>query len=92
MIQYINLILNICIISYLIKPYFPFYVSIDRTMWMRKLYAIHLMYITHKDKYCTSSKGIFTIFIRNPDKTLKWDSECFHNGKFKEKLNKASSK
>lgn len=75
----LNSIAILCIIYWQWHPYFPFYIDVYRTSWMKKIISFTLMRKTSKH----SAKGIFGVRIRNYEKWNKWDSEQFHNGNYK---------
>ncbi len=78
-----NAISNILIWGYLSYKYNPFWLSFNRTFWMKKLTSISLMYRYHKSEQGSQSRSIFTLTLRNYGKWSEWDSEQFRkkNGK-----------
>ena len=74
-----NFIVNFAIISFFAYKYNPFWISVRRTFWMKKITSISIMYRYQKTEYGSSSKGIVTFRIRNYDKWSEWDSKEFRN-------------
>jgi len=86
-ISIVNTILILGILLFLIKKHCVLYIYVNRTFWMKKIYSVTLMRITHKNEYVTAASGIFTIKIRNYKKASEWDSEQFKNGNYKKLTN-----
>jgi len=80
----INFLFNLTIVGYLIYKFFPFYISVNRTFWCKKIYSFTLMKYTYKDKYSYSSSiGLFRLPIRNYRKMMEWDDKMFNTGEYK---------
>jgi len=71
-----NFIIIIALICYFI--YKNFYISWNRTFWMKKIYGFNIMKRDSK----TSGHGLIFIKLKDPEKMNKWDSEQFHNGNY----------
>lgn len=80
-----NFTVNILLIGWLLHKHFlsSFYISLDKTFWCKKVYAITLM---RRIDSCYSV-GVVTLKLRNCKKLQDWDSEMFRTGKYK-KYNK----
>jgi len=78
-----NFLVSISVVSYFLYKKFPFYISVNKTFWCKKVYSITLMMYTSRSEYGSSSKGLFTLPIRNYEKIEKWDSEMFKSGEYK---------
>jgi hypothetical protein len=76
-----NFVINLIIIGFLIRKFNPFWISIDRTFWMKKLLSITLMYRYSKTEYNSGSKGLYTLTIRSRNKWADWDSNEYLKSK-----------
>jgi hypothetical protein len=72
-----NFIVNIAIISFFAYKYNPFWISVTRTFWMKKVTSFTIMYRYQKSEYGSSSRGIINFPIRNYTKWSDWDSKEF---------------
>ena len=77
----LNFIINIAILSFFAYKYNPFWISITRTFWMKKVTSFTIMYRYYKSEYSSSSRGIITFPIRNYKKWSEWDSKQFNKGR-----------
>jgi len=78
-----NIIIIVCLMAYITKK--NFYVSANKTFWMKKVCSFSLMKRNSKN----SAYGIFHIHIpfRDYKKMNDWDSEQFRNGNYTKKEN-----
>ena len=74
---------SVSVVSYFIYKKFPFYIGVNKTFWCKKVYSITLMMYTSRNEFGSSSKGIFTLPIRNEKKLDKWDEKMFRSGEYK---------
>ncbi len=79
-----NFVVNLIIVGYFAYKHFPFYISKEKTTWCERTYAFTLMMYVRRSEFGSSSKGIFTIPIRNYEKAVAWDDEMFRSGKYKQ--------
>jgi len=83
-----NCITNIIIIIYLIIYIFKknFYISANKTFWMKKVCSFSLMK-KDSENSAHSAHDIFHISIpfRNYIKMSEWDNKQFHNGNYAKK-------
>lgn len=81
-----NLFANISIIAFLAYKYNPFWICITRTIWMKKILSISIMYRykTYYYGHAAISRTIFTLIIRDQDKWKQWDIDQY----IKRKLSK----
>ena len=82
-----NFIVNMLIIGYIGYKYNPFYISVNKTFWCNKIYSYTLMMYTFRGEYGSSSRGIFTLKIRNAKKLDEWDNAMFKSGEYKKYRN-----
>lgn len=78
-----NFLVNIIIIGYICYKKNPFYISVNKTFWCRKVVSLTLMRYTHREKSWSSSKGVFTLPIRNYKKMEEWDTQMLRSGEYK---------
>ncbi len=78
-----NFLVSISVVGYFIYKKFPFYLSVNKTFWCKKVYSITLMMYTSRSEYSSRSKGLFTLLIRNYKKIEEWDSKMFKSGEHK---------
>jgi len=78
-----NTAINVSILVYLAYRYNPFFLYYRRTTWMKKLVSISIMMVKSGNRHSShSAQSIFTVIIRDPKETDKWDNEQFDNGNF----------
>ena len=78
-----NFIVNIIIMGYLVYKVFPFHISVNKTFWCKRVTALTIMMYTKRSEYGSSSKGLFTIPIRNYKKAEEWDGRMYKSGEYK---------
>ncbi len=85
-----NFITNIALVIFLVYKYNPFWISVNRTFWMKKVVSFTLWRITETDKTgnSISSKGVISFKIRNDKKMREWDSAEFKRIKQEERESK----
>lgn len=75
-----NTVISIGLLLFLIWKYFirKFHFEVSKTFWYKIPYSVTLWYTYKESKYGSTSKGIFTIPLRNYLKVQELDSKKFN--------------
>ena len=79
----INIVINSLILAYIFHRENRMYITANKTFWCHRTFSYTVMWNTKPLRRGISARGLFTISIRDYDKSQKWDDEMYQSGKHK---------